>query len=125
MWIFILLFVCNLLIPLLMAVIGLISEKHAVRDINGIIGYRTSRSMKNQETWDFAQHYMGKVWKKVGIYLLIISVPVNIVGFSLGENIFSIITAILETVQVIVLLGSIIPVERALKKNFDENGKRR
>lgn len=125
MWIIILLFVCNLLIPLLMAVVGSIWEKHPVREINGAIGYRTARSMKNQETWDFAQHYMGKVWKKVGIGLLIPSVVINIAGCFWGEKIFSIITAILEMIQVIVLLGAIIPVEHALKKNFDENGRRR
>lgn len=125
MWFFILLFVCNLLIPLLMLIIGLVWEKHPVTDINGAIGYRTARSMKNQETWNFAQHYMGKIWKKTGFALFFPSIVVNIICFFVGEDVFAIVTAVLETVQVIVLLVSIIPIERALKKNFDENGNRR
>lgn len=125
MWVFIMLFVCNLLIPLLMLLVGLVWEKHAVKDINGIIGYRTARSMKNEETWNFAQRYMGKIWKKTGFVLFIPSIAVNIIWFFADKNVFSIVTAVLETVQVIVLLITIIPVERALKKNFDENGNRR
>lgn len=125
MWFFILLFVCNLLIPLLMLIIGLVWEKHPVTDINGAIGYRTARSMKNQETWNFAQRYMGKIWKKTGSALFFPSIAVNIICFFVGEDVFAIVTAVLETVQVIVLLVSIIPIERALKKNFDENGNRR
>lgn len=30
------------------------------KKINGIYGYRTSKSMKNQTNWNFAQRYAGK-----------------------------------------------------------------
>jgi len=35
-------------------------QKNPPTEINPGYGYRTSRSMKNQMTWDFAQKYMGK-----------------------------------------------------------------
>ena len=34
-------------------------------------------------------------------------------------------TLIVEIVQLVVLIGSIVPVEKALKRTFDENGVRR
>ena len=40
---------------------GLFLWKCPPKNINGLIGYRTKRSMQNQESWDFAQRYAGKV----------------------------------------------------------------
>ena len=42
-----------------------------------------------------------------------------------SDNIISIVVLIIEGIQLIVLLASIVPVEKALKKTFDENGVRR
>lgn len=123
MGIFIILLVCNLIIPLLMLAIGLSWEKHAPKEPNWAVGYRTTRAMKSQESWDFAQKYMARLWKRIGFGLLIPSVALSVVGYLLGEAGISILTVILETVQVAVLIGSIFPVEHALKKNFDGNGK--
>lgn len=125
MGITILLLVCNLIIPLLMLIIGLVWEKHPPQERNWAVGYRTTRAMKSQETWHFAQRYMAKVWKRAGLWLIIPSVILSILGYFLGEDGMSILTVILEMVQMAVLIGSIFPVERALKKNFDENGNRR
>lgn len=48
-----------LLIPLIMIVLGFIYGKYPPKKINHISGYRTTMSMKNQDTWDFANRYMG------------------------------------------------------------------
>lgn len=47
-WIFLL--VCSLLIPAVMIVAGFLMWKHPPKKINGFYGYRTTRSMKNQDT---------------------------------------------------------------------------
>lgn len=39
---------------------GLILYLFPPKKINGIYGYRTPRSMKNQENWDYAQKLGGK-----------------------------------------------------------------
>ena len=49
-WIF--MFMTTLLIPVMMIVFGLIFLKNPPKEINWAYGYRTSMSMKNQETWD-------------------------------------------------------------------------
>jgi len=48
-------------------IIGTLLLKHPPKDINSTIGYRTKKSSKNQETWDFAQRLAGKVFLIIGI----------------------------------------------------------
>ena len=42
-----------------------------------------------------------------------------------GEDVVGTVTLVIEGVQVLVLIGSVILVEKALKLTFDENGNRR
>lgn len=55
--------VFTLFIPVLMVLCGYLMYKHTPKDINGLVGYRTAMSMKNQETWDFAHNYCGRSGK--------------------------------------------------------------
>lgn len=103
---------------------GVKFRKHAPKNINEIYGYRTSMSMKNKETWEFAHKYCGRLWIKLGGMMLIISVIIGIIGFMFYQ-IQDSIALVLVTTQTIVLSISIFPVEKELKKNFDENGNRK
>lgn len=82
-------------------------------------------SMKNQDTWQFAHRYCGKLWLRLGWIL----VPLSIVSmlFVFGKNIETIANAGLAVscLQLLPLVGSIIPTEIALKKAFDKNGRRK
>lgn len=118
-------FVCNFLIPVIMLFFGVKFRKQGPKIINGIYGYRTSMSMKNRETWEFAHQYCGKLWIKLGLIMFIISIIISALSFALEEDVLGIIEVILVTIQTFVLILSIFPVEKALKKNFDENGNRR
>ena len=59
-WIFML--IMDLLIPFTMIGFGKMFLKKAPDQINYVFGYRTSMSMKNQDTWVFAHYYCGKIW---------------------------------------------------------------
>lgn len=48
--------------PLLMIIFGAIFRKAAPKKINSLYGYRTTMSMKNRDTWEFAHHYFGRIW---------------------------------------------------------------
>lgn len=51
-----------LILPfLLMTIIGFLFRKYPPKNINGIYGYRTSRSKKNQESWDLAQAFSSNL----------------------------------------------------------------
>lgn len=118
------LLVMVLLIPGVMLFFGRELERNPPQEINHGYGYRTSRSMKSKLTWDFAQVYCGRLWQKCGKILLPVSVAPIVAVLLLGRDVEpgGTICLVINGVQLAVMLGTIFPVERALKRNFDENG---
>ena len=114
-----------LLIPLIMIVIGVIFSKRAPKNINHIYGYRTPRSMKNQNTWEFANKYCGKLWLKIGIIMFLLSLTAMLALLPIGENAVLCCTSVVITIQTITIILSIFFVEKALREKFDENGELR
>ncbi|MGY6649977.1 SdpI family protein [Wenyingzhuangia sp. IMCC45574] len=55
-----------LIIPPIFLITGLIMYKFPPKNINFLYGYKTPRSMKNQESWDFAQIYSAKKMMLIG-----------------------------------------------------------
>lgn len=125
MWFWWFMFVCDLLIPVLMIFAGRMMWKHTPKGINGIIGYRTSRSMKNMDTWRFAHDYCGRLWWKTGWILLVPSVLVHLPLIGRSEDAIGTVGGILCFFQCVVLVAAIFPTERALKKTFTKEGLRR
>lgn len=115
-------FICALLIPAIMLIFGKMMIKRAPKDINYIFGYRTTRSMKNQDTWRFAHLHCGRLWWRLGLVILIITVAVHIPFYNSDENLIGTVSTVVMVIQTIVLLVSIIPTEIALKKTFNEDG---
>ena len=95
------------------------------KHINGMLGYRTTRSRKNMDTWKFAHDYCGKLWWKIGWLMIIPSALVHIPLYHSDENTIGVAGGILVTIQCIILIVSIYPTEQALKKNFNDDGTRR
>lgn len=118
-------FLCDCLMPLLMILGGRMMWKHCPKKVNGIIGYRTRRSMKNSDTWKFANEYAGKLWWKAGIVLLIPTIIIHIPFYGSDEDTTGIMSTIVLMIQLVILIGTIFPVERALKNNFHDDGTRR
>lgn len=121
-WIFMLLM--DLIIPLTMVGFGKLFMTKSPRNINAVFGYRTTMSMKNKDTWEFAHKYCGKLWFKCGLVLLPLSVIPLIFVFSEGTDVIGTVGGIVCAVQLIPLIGSIFLTEAALKKIFDKNGKK-
>lgn len=122
-WIFML--IMDLLIPFTMIGFGKYFLKTAPKEINAVFGYRTTMSMKNKDTWLFAHKYCGKIWYKVGLIMLPISFVIMLFVIGRTKDIIGMVGGIVCFVQMIPLVGTIIPTERALKMNFDENGNRK
>lgn len=122
-WIF--MFVMDLLVPLTMIYFGFRFEKNPPKEINATFGYRTARSMQNQETWEFAHKYAGKLWKVCGWLVLLASVPAMCLVFEKDIITVGIFGGVICGVQLVVMVCAVIPTELALKKTFDNNGIRR
>jgi len=122
-WIFMLIMV--LLIPLTMLGFGRLFMKRAPKDINFVFGYRTEMSMKNRETWEFAHNHCGKLWILIGLIMLPVSAGFMFLALGKGADTVGTLGGWLCMAQCAVLVFSIIPTERALKKNFDSSGNRK
>ena len=122
-WIFMLISV--LLVPAIMLIVGRVFMKRPPREINGIYGYRTAMSMKNKDTWDFAHRYCGRIWLRWGAVLLAVTVIPMLCVIRTGIERVSVTALIIMGVQIVVLIASIFPTERALKRTFDKDGNRR
>ncbi len=125
MWFWWFMLCCDLLVPVCMVLVGWMMWKHCPKNINGIMGYRTSMSMKNMDTWKFAHKYCGKLWWKIGWIMLVPSMIIHFPIYTASEDVIGIVGGVLVTIQMIVLIGSIFPTEKALKKEFNSDGTRR
>ncbi len=119
-WIY--MFFMVLTIPAIMIIFGRIFMKKAPEKINWVFGYRTRRSMMNKDTWAFAHKYIGRLWWICGLVLLPLSVIPMLLLLGKDKDMVGSVGAAITMVQMIPLVGTIFPTERALKKNFDDNG---
>ena len=114
-----------LLIPLTMIFFGWLLFRRTPKEINYVYGYRTKTSMRNEETWKFANQYLGKQWYRCGL----LSAPLSVIAIAIvlgkGTETVGTIGGMITMIQMIPLVGAIIPTEIALKNNFDENGRKR
>jgi uncharacterized membrane protein len=101
---------------------GYLFIKSPPDEINSVIGYRTSMSLKNLDTWTFAHKYSGKVWLRSGIINAILS-SVFIFALQNLKN-YNQLMLVLFYIQIAVLLLVIPLTEIALRKVFDKNGNR-
>ena len=125
MWFWWFMLISDLLIPMIMIIGGWMMWRHTPKDINGFVGYRTPRSMKNRDTWDFAHIYCGRLWWKIGWMMLVPSMLVNVPFYGSTDDTIGGAGVILVTIQTAILIVSIFPTEKALKNNFDEDGRKK
>lgn len=105
-----------------MILFGKFFKNHSPKEINIVFGYRTRRSMMNQETWQFAHHMCGRIWTLLGWLLLPMSMLAMAFVYKDTTKVIGIFGGIVCLLQTIILIGSLFPIEIALKNNFDDEG---
>ncbi len=122
-WLF--MFVTSLLLPLAMLLFGQVFRRGIPEEVNSLFGYRTKRSRKNKDTWAFAHRYVGGLWLRLGVVLLLVTLAVML--FLRGEETDTVAWGggALVVGQTLVLVLSIYPTEAALERTFDADGKRK
>ncbi|MFL0251063.1 SdpI family protein [Clostridium neuense] len=109
----------SLIVGAAFIICGFILMKFPPKSINDIYGYRTSLSMKNQDTWDTAQKYGGYSMIMLGIANGIFGIwaaiqPLTVNGLA-AQMIFLVIGAI------VMLVAD----EKHLSKIFNKDGSRK
>lgn len=117
--------IVTLFIPILMLSIGFAFKHKSPSKINPLLGYRTSRSMKSIESWKFAHRLCGYIWIFAGAFLFDVTVLTMLLVINKGESAIQTASLVLLYSGIGVIILSIIPVEIALRRTFDENGNRK
>ena len=121
-WIFMQIMVA--LSPAMMICFGALFRRAAPKEINFAFGYRSARSMKNRDTWEFAHRLCGRIWLLTGI----ISLPALLTPlfFFIGrdEGTVGTVGSVLTFVGLGLLIAVIPIVEIALWLTFDKDGNR-
>ena len=115
----------NLLIPAIMLGAGKLFLKKAPKNINWIFGYRTTMSMKNEDTWCFAHKVAGAFWWKWGWVALAVTVAAMLLILNKSDEVISAVGCIVMFAQLIPLIAVIPHTEKALRNTFDKDGNRK
>lgn len=78
-------------------------------------------SMKNNNTWEFAHQYHGKIWSWSGVALLVFAISLMLF---FSED-YKKISVWINYIELAVVILSIIPTEIELRKRFNNNGESR
>ncbi len=120
-WFF--MFFCGLLMPATFLGCGWYFTRHTPgRD--SASGYHTPMSSKNDLTNAFAHQYIGRLWWRMGL----VSLPVTFLVFlillilRLDRDTSGWIGGGLIILECVAMLVSILPTERALRRNFNPDG---
>ena len=105
------------LVPVSMLAVGVIFSFFPPKHINDWYGYRTSRSRRDQESWDFAHRYCGHLCLKNSFILLLLSLSLVVIFSHWSDAVL----AMLTLVQIIPFLVVIAKTEKALKATFGDS----
>lgn len=119
-WIF--MFIITLLIPAALLLTWHLCPKFKM--MNNASGYRTKRSMKNQDTWDFAQKYCARISLYMFFPSLILAILIMPIVISESNDRIGWVGLGITIIQMISFVVIIVFTEKALKKTFDESGNR-
>ena len=119
-WIF--MFIITLLIPTALLLTWYLCPKF--KTIHNASGYRTKRSMKNQDTWDFAQKYCARMSLYMFFPSLILAIAIMPTVISKSIDRIGWIGFGITIIQMICFVVIMISTEKALKNTFDESGNR-
>ena len=110
----------SLIIPAVLALAGLLSWKHCPKKINSLVGYRTARSMKNEETWRYANETCGKFFFRTGLGMALLSAALLLALLRASREAIGGVTAGRCLINLIPIFVCIAKTESALKKRFPD-----
>ncbi|MBZ9688959.1 SdpI family protein [Clostridium estertheticum] len=105
-------------IPIIMVIFGLVLRFKPPSKINSFYGYRTTRSIKSQEAWDYAQRRIGGLWLYTGT-ILYIAINISLLILPASKESLSFIHGGIGIIALIIWIPF---VQKELKEKFDEDG---
>lgn len=109
-----------MIVPLTMILAGKLLEKFPP-PMNGMIGYRTKRSMRDPGSWEMAQELIAETWIRWGLASLLVTIAACAYILMTDGDTAGTLTVILVYAQMVPLIGAIASVEKALKEYQEEH----
>lgn len=110
--------ICALLCPLIMVFFGFLFLKHPPKGINAFYGYRTARSMRSRECWDYANRYFGRLILAGGTLCLPVCILLLLLMRDMGETQIAVAGLSAAFFGLIVLLVTVFMTEHRLRRGF-------
>jgi uncharacterized membrane protein len=110
--------VLNTVTALVLFLLSLVFRKYRPKNINGLYGYRTGRSMKSQQAWDFAQDYSSALMVKLCTGYFIWQLVLTLVGVLFLADYTDAVAIAGNLIIVPLLLVMIVKTEKELKRKF-------
>ena len=102
-----------LLCGIVFLIAGIVTKRFPPKQINYLYGYRTARSMRSLEEWNYAQKYSAIKMIQIATFLILISIIANIVLSDLKE--FNVASFFIVIISIMYLF---VKTEKALKNKF-------
>ena len=103
-------------IPIIVLIMGLGMYFFPPKKINSFVGYRSNKSMKDQESWDYAQKMSGFISVILGFVMLISTIIAYTILKQQGKFGFYSTNIILLIQLGALLLGTLLPMEILLTR---------
>lgn len=114
----VLLWIVSMILPVTLIVLGAVMKKHYPKEPNTLVGFRTTRSMRSQEAWEYANSRAGQLMLPGGLAAAGVCVLLNLL-LPLKTDILLLIDLI---PGFFFLFLPVVKVEKELKARFDEYG---
>jgi len=109
--------------PAIVLFSGYMMRSCPVKQPNIAVGYRTRRSRASKEAWLFAQEYCGRLWVRLGLWMLPVSFAAAAILKYILPGAAAAVLPYIMFAQIALLLGSVLLTEKALRQSFDAEGK--
>lgn len=109
----------SLIIAVLFIVFGFLLMKYPPKNINGMYGYRTSMSMKNQDTWEISQKHSGFSMLVIGVINGIFGSWSIIQPMGINNEVAQLLFLLISAIALIIIE------EMHLMKLFNKDGSRK
>ncbi|MBK3495131.1 SdpI family protein [Viridibacillus sp. YIM B01967] len=100
----------SMLIGIIFILSGLMLLYKPPKDINGLYGYRTKRSMKNMTLWKEGNEYSAKLLIKYGVLILLLG---SVLSFLVKRTEYALLSIV--SLMVMLAIFIILRVEKRLK----------
>lgn len=111
--------IINFILPIGLMIYGALYKYKDLKKTSVFLGYKTTRALLSQETWEYANKRVGNIWINLGALYTIFVGLYLLLAPSAREKLSLVVFA----VGVAIILYTFFTVDKELEEKFDVEGK--